>query len=313
MTRTQQESLLTIVLMAAFADGGRNDAERDTVQKLAATLGGDADGIDVAGIARRVMLKEISLDAPIAGLQDESLKEQAYEMALAVCDADGARNDAETRFLASLQAALGLNEAATQTLTANADKLVEAPLAVTSAIEPAPMAANVSAAEMDKMILNYALLNGALELLPQGLASMAIIPLQMKMVYRIGKAHGFDLDSGHIKDFLATVGVGMTSQYVEKFGRKLIGGLLGKVAGGIGRGIGSAVTGSAFSFGTTYALGHVAKRYYSGGRTLSTDMLKSAYQSAMGEAGAMKDRYLPQMQAQAQTLNISKVMEMVKR
>ena len=62
---------------------------------------------------------------------------------------------------------------------------------------------------------------------PQSLASMAIIPLQMKMVYRIGKAHGFELDRGHIKDLLATLGVGLTSQYVEQFGRKLLGGLLG--------------------------------------------------------------------------------------
>ncbi len=36
----------------------------------------------------------------------------------------------------------------------------------------------------------------------------------MKMVYRIGKSYGFDLDRGHIKDFLATAGVGMASQYV---------------------------------------------------------------------------------------------------
>ena len=80
------------------------------------------------------------------------------------------------------------------------------------------------------MILNYSILNGALELLPQSLASMAIIPLQMKMVYRIGKSHGYELDRGHIKDFIATLGVGLTSQYVEQFGRKLVGGLLGRSA-----------------------------------------------------------------------------------
>ena len=96
------------------------------------------------------------------------------------------------------------------------------------------------------MILNAAILNGALELLPQSWASMAIIPLQVRLVYRIGKAHGFELDRGHIKDFLATTGVGMTGQYVEQFGRKLIGGLLGKVLGGAGRAIGSQATGSAF-------------------------------------------------------------------
>ena len=70
------------------------------------------------------------------------------------------------------------------------------------------------------MILNYAILNGALELLPESLATMAIIPLQMKMVYRVGMSHGFELDRGHIKDFIATLGVGLTSQYVEQIGRK---------------------------------------------------------------------------------------------
>ena len=52
----------------------------------------------------------------------------------------------------------------------------------------------MSAEEQDSVILNYAILNGALELLPDTLASMAIIPLQMKMVYRIGKSYGYELD-----------------------------------------------------------------------------------------------------------------------
>ena len=63
--------------------------------------------------------------------------------------------------------------------------------------------ANVAEGELDKSILNYALLNGALELLPQSWASMAIIPLQIKMVYGIGQAHGVALDQGHIKEFIA--------------------------------------------------------------------------------------------------------------
>ena len=86
-------------------------------------------------------------------------------------------------------------------------------------------------AALDKSILNYAILNGALELLPQSWASMAIIPLQIKMVYGIGKAHGVELDTGHIKEFIAAAGVGLTSQYIEQFGRKLLGGLMGKALG----------------------------------------------------------------------------------
>jgi uncharacterized protein (DUF697 family) len=168
-------------------------------------------------------------------------------------------------------------------------------------------------AELDKMILNYSILNGALELLPQSIASMAIIPLQMKMVYRIGKAHGFELDKGHIKDFLATLGVGLTSQYVEQFGRRLVGGLLGKVAGGIGRSAGSMITGSAFSFATTYALGHVAKRYYAGGRSLSGDGLKQAFSGMLGEAKQLQTKYLPDIQQRARTIDVSQIMKEVAR
>ena len=80
----------------------------------------------------------------------------------------------------------------------------------------------------DRMIPNDAILNGALELLPNSLATMAIIPLQMKMVCRIGKSYGYELDRGHIKDFLATAGLGMVSQYVEQVGIRLLGSLFGK-------------------------------------------------------------------------------------
>ena len=170
----------------------------------------------------------------------------------------------------------------------------------------------MSPAETDSMILNYAILNGALELLPQGLASMAIIPLQMKMVYRIGKAHGYELDRGHVKDFLATAGVGLTSQYVEQFGRKLVGGLLGKLAGGLGRAIGSAATGAGFSFASTYALGQVARRYYAGGRELSGDMLREAFSSMLGEAKSMQSRYVPQIEQKARTLDLGEVMKSIK-
>ena len=100
------------------------------------------------------------------------------------------------------------------------------------------------------MILKYAILNGALELLPDTLATMAIIPMQMKMVYRIGKTHGVELDRSNIKDFLATAGVGLGSQVVEGFARKLMAGFGKKLAGKMAGQVAGQVTGSAFSFGT---------------------------------------------------------------
>jgi len=132
------------------------------------------------------------------------------------------------------------------------------------------------------------------------------------MVYRIGKAYGNELDQGHIKEFLATVGVGLTSQYLEQFGRKLLGGLLGKVAGRTVGGIGRAATGVALSFATTYALGHVAKRYYAGGRQMSTRLLQDSFQQLLGPAKQMQSQYLPQIQQKAGSLDAGQIMAMVR-
>ena len=188
---------------------------------------------------------------------------------------------------------------------------VSAPIAIPVATAAAAPSSALDA-ELDKSILNYALLNGALELLPQSWASMAIIPMQVKMVYGIGKAHGVELDQGHIKEFIAAAGVGMTSQYLEQFGRKLLGGLLGKAAGRTIGGLGSAATGMAFSFATTYALGQVAKRYYAGGRVMSTAMLRETFQNLLGPAKQMQSQYLPQIQQKAATLDAGKIMAMVR-
>lgn len=176
-----------------------------------------------------------------------------------------------------------------------------------------PVVSPETNAALDKSILNYSILNGALELLPQSWASMAIIPLQVRMVYRIGKAHGVELDQGHIKEFLATVGVGLTSQYVEQIGRKLIGGLLGKAAGRTIGALGRTATGVAFSFATTYALGHLAKRYYAGGRVMSTAVLRTTYQELLTSARATQQQYLPAIRERAATLSPGEVMRIVRQ
>jgi uncharacterized protein (DUF697 family) len=52
-----------------------------------------------------------------------------------------------------------------------------------------------------------------------------------------------------------------------------------------------AMAGSAFAFATTYALGQVAKQYYAGGRTLTTDQLKSVFSSMVDQARSMQGKY----------------------
>jgi uncharacterized protein (DUF697 family) len=230
-------------------------------------------------------------------------------MAVCVCDADGVASPAEQQFLRELRDALGLDAGEAAKVVSQADAVAAAPLAAGPAVAAA---STMPDAEMDKYILNHAIVNGAIELLPQSLATMAIIPLQMKLVYRIGQSYGYEMDKGHIKEFLATAGVGLTSQYVEQFGRKLLGGLLGSVAGGLGRGLGRVATGAAFSFATTYALGQLAKRYYADGRQMNTALLQQTYQSLLGQAQQMQGQFAGQIQQKAQSLDVAQVMNMVK-
>ena len=257
-----------------------------------------------------VLLKRIDVAKAAAALTDPAHKQLAYEMAVCVCDADGVASPAEQQFLRELRDALQLDAGKAAEVVRQADAVAAAPLAAGSAT-PAS-ASSMSDAEMDKYILNHSIVNGAIELLPQSLATMAIIPLQMKLVYRIGQSYGYEMDRGHIKEFLATAGVGLTSQYVEQVGRKLLGGLLGAVAGGLGRGLGSVATGAAFSFATTYALGQLAKRYYAGGRQMSTALLQQTYQSLLGQAKQMQGQFAGEIQQKARSLDASQVMNMVK-
>ena len=317
MTESETRAIVTVSLLAAFADGSKHERERAEIKRIADGLS-QADGVHLPTLYQDVLMKRVTLATTLPALASDEARQLAYEMAVCVCDADGTQSDAERAFLSGLSRALMLDATAAGRFQQQAEALVAAPLAVevqppaAAAGAPASTGPAVDAAALDAAILNAAVVNGALELLPESLSTLAIIPLQMKLVYRIGKAHGYELDSGHVKDFLATAGVGLTSQYLEQAGRKLLGGLLGRVGGGLLGGLGRQAVSSGMSFASTYALGHVAKRYYAGGRVLSAQMLKDAYAGMAQEAQGLHVRYLPQMREQARTLDAGKVLAMVR-
>jgi uncharacterized protein (DUF697 family)/tellurite resistance protein len=316
MTPSETKSIVTLSLLAAFVDGEKHERERAEIKRIAEGLS-QADGVNLPTLYQDVLMKRVSLASVAGELRSPEAKQLAYEMAVCVCDADGTQSDAERMFLADVRTSLGLDASAAG-FSQRAEEIAQTAVLPAVAGTAAATAVAASApnspdtAELDKSILNAAILNGALELLPETLSTMAIIPLQMKLVYRIGQAYGYQLDSGHVKDFLATVGVGLTSQYLEQAGRKLLGGLLGKVGGGLLRGLGNQAVSSGMSFASTYALGHVAKRYYAGGRTLSTQMLKDAFSGVVKEGQNLQTQYLPAIQEKARTLDAGKVLSLVR-
>jgi len=289
----ETQALVSIAVLAAHADGHQVESERGEVEAVARGL-----AASVPGKVERARLAELarSLGSPQA-------RERAFALAVAVCDCDSALSSEERTFLAELARELGLEREKVAELERTGDALVTAPLSG---------AAPASDQESDELIRRTAILCGGLELLPQGLASLAILPLQMRMVYRIGKRHGYELDRGHIKDFLATVGVGLTSQYLEGVARRLIGGLVGKVAGGFLRGLAGPATGAAFTFAATHALGQVAKRYYASGRKLTGAQLKESFTSLFDDAKGLAERHTADMQRSAASVDVKNLLPLLK-
>ena len=162
------------------------------------------------------------------------------------------------------------------------------------------------------MILRYAIFAGALELLPQSLANLAVIPLQTKMVYRIGSQRGYSLDRKSIMEFMATVGLGIVSQVFEGFARKLTRKLGKTVAGKLGGALGSAATGVAISFASTYALGQLAQLYYDSGRTLSMPALKSKYATLAEEGKTLAQTYSAQITEKGESLKGANIATLLK-
>lgn len=338
MSPNEQDAIVAVCLLAAFADGRNDDAEREELRRIVANLGADAEqeissgdserGRGLSALYQDVLLGRVTVEQAATPLTKQEHRALAYEMAVAVCDADGKAGPEEKSFLEKLRIALSIDAASAAAALHQADEFVDfgleqvpatASAAATGmaaggarASGPAAAKAQVNEAEIDSSITRYAILNAAIELLPQGLATAAIVPLQMKMVYQIGARYGYPLSTGHIKDFLATVGVGMTSQVLENYARKFLGRLGRRMFGRMAGAVADQVTSSAFSFASTYALGHAAKAYYAGGRSLGAIDLKGIFTQQAEKAQSLYTQHRGVIQSQSAGLSAGKLLSMVK-
>jgi uncharacterized protein (DUF697 family)/tellurite resistance protein len=298
---SNSDALLAICLFAAFSDGEHSDSERAEISRIAEEL----ESENLAVISRKILMGKISIESVVSGLDSEQNRLLAYEMARAICEAGGSISAPEQEFLTRLRQALALSPSDSKGVDDEVDAVSLAPIS-------SEVVGGVSEVDNSSMILKYAILNGALEILPETFATMAIIPMQMKMVYRIGKAHGVEQDRALIKEFLATAGVGIGSQVAEGFARKLMAGFGKKVGGNLAGKIASQATGSAFSFASTYAIGHVAEKYHRGGRRLAGAEVKGLFKTLSDQAKGLHAQHLPAIQERAKTLNAASILAMVR-
>ena len=98
MNPEQTRAVVTLALMAAFADGLKDERERSRVKALAGRISGE--GLDVDAIYEDVLLKRPDVAVVAAPLvADPNVAQFAYEIAVGVADADGVHTPAEGAFL----------------------------------------------------------------------------------------------------------------------------------------------------------------------------------------------------------------------
>lgn len=308
MTTQEKESICLVALSAAFSDGGKSEAERAQFRGLLDQL----ELPNAAQLVSRALLNRAALTEAVASLTTAESRTLAFEMAVCLIEADGHRNPAETQFLATLAGQLQIppdRYASSLRFTDEVFASAALPVVVAAPVKPAPQPAD---AALETTIRRTAVLAGALELLPQSAATLAVLPLQTHLVYRVGKHYGHTLDAGHVKEFLGVLGLGLAAQAVEGMARKLLGGLVRRAGGSFAGTLASMSTGPAVTFASTYALGHLAQRYYSGGRTLDALQLKETFRELVGNARAQGASLMPEIQERARGLNLSQLPSLIR-
>ncbi|MEO7360070.1 MAG: tellurite resistance TerB family protein [Gemmatimonadaceae bacterium] len=292
MTPSEAEAIVAIATLAALADGNHDAEEQAAIAGVSASLGLSPETTQGA-TSGQLTVAELA-----ARLTTPESRQAAYDAALSVCHRDGQPGPAEQTFLSGLASTLGIS-------AANAVNPV-------AAVVPSITSGAAAPNDVDNHILDQAILTAAMELLPDRLANMAILPLQLRMVYGIGQKHGQKLDARQVADLAATFGIGAVAQVFERVVRRALGGLAGGLLGGMLGGAGGVAAGAGVTFASTYALGHAAEQYYAQNRSLSVVDMKTLFTRFQNEAKDMYPRVQDRIRQRASGTSLSSVMQSIR-
>lgn len=293
MTPQDAHATIAIATLAALADGQQDATERARIAEAATAMGLP----DAEHVMAQVESGALTLPMIAANFTTPEARQIAYDTAAAVCHANGWINPNESAFLRELVSTLGASAERSDSVAATVNRF--------TSDHRAPQ--NAATSGLEEHILDQAIMTAALEILPDNLANLGILPLQLRLVHHIGQQHGQQLDASQMKDLAATLGLGAAAQVLESMVRRTVGGLgggllrgvLGGMLGGTAGTAAGLASGAAVTFAATYALGHAANEYYAKGRQLSTSDLKALFARFRRDADTLFPRIEARIRAKA--------------
>ncbi len=268
MSSTPREVLagVRILVCMARADGHLTADEHAALEGAVAALPGGVASTTVD----ELLASDIDLDLEIAQLLSDESRQQVYEAALVLANADGEASPQELALLERLHPPVAEPTLLTQVLGETADTFLPTHLATVYD----PVAREES---IQEDTLKYAVLCAALGAMPIPGASivtdLVVVGLQVKLVRDIGCYWGHDLDKKEAS--------GMVRGMVGSVLLRVAVSNLAKLVPGWGSALGAAT-----SFGSTVAVGSAANAYFASGATLWADELKKSYAAGVVEGKA---------------------------
>lgn len=301
--------LLKLAFVAACVDPPSDTQDQAQLRRVAEMLTPFAEE-NLAVTLRDILLQRLPLEEVTPGLARPELNLPAYEIAVCICNADSAHTDREHAFLEQLRMALALDVRTARSFERQADAIIGVPLQPDPARMPPSTRHPVDRTALDRIILDHAVLNAAFATRAQPLALLATVPLQMKMVYRIGKAYGHEPDRDQIKHVMSVLGIEPVSQYVEACGRLILAGVFDRPSSV--RETQHIQEASANQFAVTSALGEIAKRLYGEGKPHADESHHDAYRQAYAATRITFLRYAALVESKARQTEVNELLDMVK-
>ena len=286
MNQEERIALLTLAMVAVFANGTKDERELHQLRRVLEELSAPA-GVNLSLQLQDIQLKRRTAHDALALLKRPEARQLAYEVAVCICDVDGVHSDSEHRFLEEVRIALALDVRSARSFERMASAIADASLQPDPVRGFSPPVDAAGSQALDAGIVEVAAFGAALARSGSSLNLLAIIPVQMKLIYRIAKAYDARRERGQVKDLMTQLGVAALPQYLQSFGLFLLQG---------------AERAEAAAFANTHALGHAAKSIFGSDAETPEALLADRFESLHAQGRQLHQTESPRIEEQARIL-----------